>query len=512
MVEISSFAFRLAPSQVNWSESHARVLSKDYPFADLASETADMYIQRTYLQFLWLPESIMPLTLLIPSLLRVNIASSSQPTTHPLHVLVSPLLLTGRLAANKYHTDLPQLLSDGGGDGEIEETMMWYALSNEKADESRGQSRPGSSERAEELWMNEKWRAKWLERMERREVLIQILLHLLLLSLPGPPPPPSESPSRKRKKQSPRNDTARTVNKTTEDRLEAFMDKLSMWQLINIVEQSSASSKDDKENVLDWIQRFFRDVVEPQFKTSLPDQCSLLHSKIFRTSIFSDDETTSRSSSRSPSPESQPPKELLPRPKRARTSTADNTRDRHPSPALSVTSSSAREVQPRSLARSRSRSLSVSLAQEKERERAESVGTNSKKRVLNREVSMSMVFKGKPKPKVKETHKEQPKPMEPKPKNEGVTLVEATPVKPKPPKRLGLSRVHNTQTQTASSSSLFSSKLTAKDEEEEVWDLPSSESPDILLLKGTGSQGDIFGSDDEDAAFFVPVTPTKGRK
>ncbi|KAK0444404.1 hypothetical protein EV421DRAFT_1890578 [Armillaria borealis] len=453
MTEISSFAFRLAPSPVNWSESHAKTLSKDYPFTDIANETPDMYVQRTYLQFLWLPESIMPLTLLIPSLLRVNIASSSQPTTHPLHVLISSLLLTSRSAASKYHTDLPQLLSDGGGDGEIEETMMWYALSHEKADESEGQSRLGSVERAEELWMNEKWRTKWLERMERREVLIQILLHLLILSLPGPPPPPpSESPSRKRKKQSPRKNASRALVRTTEDRLESFMDKLSMWQLINVVERSRTE--------LDWIQRFFRDVVEPQFKTSLPDQCSLLHSKIFRTSIFSDDETASHSS-----------------------------------------------VQARSLARSRSRSLSVSLAQEKERERAESVGAISKKRVLNREVSMSRVFKGKPKPKVEEVTKEQPKPVVPKPIHEGVTLVEATPVKPKPQKRLGLSKVHNSQTQVASS--FFSSKLAAKDEEEEVWDLPSS-SPDILLLKSTGSQGDVFGSDDE--AMFVPVTPTKGRK
>ncbi len=37
-----------------------------------------------------------------------------------------------------------------------------------------------------------------------------------------------------------------------------------MWQLINVVEQSSASSKDDKEAEIDWIQRFFRDIVEPQ--------------------------------------------------------------------------------------------------------------------------------------------------------------------------------------------------------------------------------------------------------
>lgn len=49
-------AFRLAPSHVNWTESHERVLAKDYPFTDIDSETPDMYVQRTYLQFLWLPD------------------------------------------------------------------------------------------------------------------------------------------------------------------------------------------------------------------------------------------------------------------------------------------------------------------------------------------------------------------------------------------------------------------------------------------------------------------------
>jgi hypothetical protein len=45
---------------------------------------------------------------------------------------------------------LPQILSDGGGAGEIEENMMSFALNYEP-------------------WIDEGWRKGWLERMERRE-------------------------------------------------------------------------------------------------------------------------------------------------------------------------------------------------------------------------------------------------------------------------------------------------------------------------------------------------------
>ena len=70
-------------------------------------------------------------------MLRVNVASSSQslPTTpHALHVLLDQLLLSVRSSSNKYHVELPQILSDGGGAGETEENMMWFALNYEKAD------------------------------------------------------------------------------------------------------------------------------------------------------------------------------------------------------------------------------------------------------------------------------------------------------------------------------------------------------------------------------------------
>ena len=101
-------------------------------------------------------------------------------------------------------------------------------------------------------------------------VQIQILLHFLKLSLPGsppPPPPPSSSSSpgfsrkRKRSQEPPMPPT------TIEDELEAFMDKLSMWQLIGNLDipgtKPSPVDITSKEK-RDWIQIFAEDVVEHQ--------------------------------------------------------------------------------------------------------------------------------------------------------------------------------------------------------------------------------------------------------
>ena len=96
-------------------------------------------------------------------------------------------------------------------------------------------------------------------------VQIQILLYLLKLSLPGPPPPPpGSSKKRKRPREPP------TPSTTIEDELEAFMDKLSMWQLIGNLDvvgmpetKISSPNLSAKEN-RDWIQIFAEDVVERQ--------------------------------------------------------------------------------------------------------------------------------------------------------------------------------------------------------------------------------------------------------
>lgn len=96
-------------------------------------------------------------------------------------------------------------------------------------------------------------------------VQIQILLYFLKLSLPGPPPPPpASSKKRKRSREPP------TPSTTIEDDLEAFMDKLSMWQLIgnlDVVGMPAANISSPNltsKETRDWIQIFTEDVVERQ--------------------------------------------------------------------------------------------------------------------------------------------------------------------------------------------------------------------------------------------------------
>jgi hypothetical protein len=118
----------------------------------------------------------MPLHLLVPSLQRVITPALSDGSTHLMHAFLAPLLLTTRSSANKYHTELPKILTDGGGAGEMEETMMWYTLTYEKADEETQNSLPES---ADGPWVVPNWRRKYLERMERREyVFLEQKVHI----------------------------------------------------------------------------------------------------------------------------------------------------------------------------------------------------------------------------------------------------------------------------------------------------------------------------------------------
>ena len=111
----------------------------------------------------------MPLHLLVPSMLRINVASSSQSLSTTLPALLDQLLLSVRSTSNKYHIELPQILSDGGGAGETEENMMWFALNYEKAEADEHRTRLSDATHADGPWVDEAWRKRWLERLERRE-------------------------------------------------------------------------------------------------------------------------------------------------------------------------------------------------------------------------------------------------------------------------------------------------------------------------------------------------------
>lgn len=170
---------------LKWTVSQENSLSRDYPFREHDPQDPALFVQRTYLHFLWLPQvrptsihflsslktfsqSIMPLSLFIPSLLRIRPPPDlTEDQPHPLHALIEPILLSLRAAANKYHNELPQILADGGGAGEAEEIMMWYALGYEKTDASAENSEHLNKE--DTVMLEDKWRSAWLERMEQRE-------------------------------------------------------------------------------------------------------------------------------------------------------------------------------------------------------------------------------------------------------------------------------------------------------------------------------------------------------
>lgn len=188
--------------------------------------------------------------------------------------------------------------------------------------------------------------------------------------------------------------------------------------------------------------------------------------------------------------------------------------------------------------------MSVSLAEEaeeKQRERAKQAGVDTKKRgVLSREVSMSRMFKSKNKATssttaatsapsflVSETRRRETeaKPLKREPSiNETSTiLVEATPMKPVRTVSMSQIQFPESQAPLQSRTTLFqrtSSTLSNVDDQEEIWDLPGSSSPDILLLtpsRGVGSIGGVgeqstTDAEDEEDDDWAVKTPTKVRR
>ncbi|EIN09395.1 hypothetical protein PUNSTDRAFT_133189 [Punctularia strigosozonata HHB-11173 SS5] len=380
---------------ITWSTTQARVMRTDYPFSEIGHEDIGQYVIRTYLQYLWLPESLMPLRSIIPSLLRVvpEIPSTSYHQPHPLHELLEPLLMSTRDAALKYQQELPQILAEGGGAGEVEETMMWYVFAYEKMGDSSKTREPGVTDPAS--------CKDWLERLERREVQLQILLYMLKLSLPGPFPTITKAQAStetrmKKRKQTNEVFEQNEIASLLEGRLESFMDKLSVWQLVASMtsEKNHVPESAGQDRPRDWQQMFAEDVVDPLFGRHLPHLCALLRSKVYSHSPFVDDEPDSiiddgdspsaANSGQTPLDEQQhwtSSRQTSPNPTKR---DAPPRNDRLPlrSSRLSGASSTTR-----------SRSLSVTLAQD----RAASTGPPEKKRAFSREVSMTRVFKDKDK-------------------------------------------------------------------------------------------------------------------
>ncbi|KAH7100547.1 hypothetical protein BKA62DRAFT_705758 [Auriculariales sp. MPI-PUGE-AT-0066] len=222
-----------------------------------------------------------------------------------MHDVLDPLLGSARAIQEYFHTTLPKLLNTDSH-SELDSIIQasWTAARIDTTLE------------------------QFIERAERRQIQIQVLLYMINISLPPAPPPvhtSSVEPQRKRKRG--RKEKGQMQELPPLDaRVEFFMDKLSIWQLTDNLAMASDTDDVDQDPVKDWAQLFCEEVVEPLFKTLLPEQCALLRSKLFR-------ELPARSSSRSPSPTTRGPS-------RAR------SRSTTPNPGPFPTAAGARAVSP----------------------------------------------------------------------------------------------------------------------------------------------------------------------
>ncbi len=111
----------------------------------------------------------MPLQFLIPALLRATSASdpaataSQQVSGHPLHSLLQPVLLVSRAVSQKYHTRIPNVISEESEPADPEEEYVWYAYHKDKVGDDE---RPDGQD---DYDAQERLKHAWLEKYERRE-------------------------------------------------------------------------------------------------------------------------------------------------------------------------------------------------------------------------------------------------------------------------------------------------------------------------------------------------------
>ncbi|KAI1793673.1 DNA replication regulator SLD3-domain-containing protein [Ganoderma leucocontextum] len=482
----------------------------------------------------------MPLQFLMHALLRATSASDPAATTsqqvagHPLHSLLQPVLLTSRAVSHKYHTRIPSIISEESEPADPEEEYVWYAYHKDKVGEDERQEGQDDYEAQERL------KNAWLEKYERREVQIQVLLYFLLVSLPkdraGPsiedartaiadslPLPPSLSPSKPKKRKHKDRGRGRAQDpppQPLEERLESYMDKLAMWQLMQAVDSSLGrgetsrsavgKEKDKQKDDRDWMQAFCEDVVEPLFKAKLPELCALFRSKLFPDAGNSD---TSLGLS--------PPLSPKPATKRLKSSASASGS----ASSSRAASKPAANGKAKDAMRSRSNSLALSLEQEKrerERSRSLSLGPNGlRKRAIIPEVTMTTKF-GKARAKQKaelERTASVPGPSLSRTQSQqaasggstdakhvqkmGSVLVAATPTKP----RDGTSRSQSQRTSRSQARlpSLFAGPSTS------AW-ATSRLSSQTTLTRVDSLNIDTDDDDDDGGDAGLVATPTKARR
>ncbi|KAG8738918.1 hypothetical protein FRC10_006387 [Ceratobasidium sp. 414] len=251
-----------AASPVPWPASYTLTSIGDYPFGPPQDETPEAYAERRYLECLWMPDVLEPLSNLVPSLRRVAPPNGWSPTlgSHPLHAIIDEHLLDLADIHKKYRKTIPALLVKEGDAQNAEEACIWYAWTHAHPDDAEHANTGAEQE--------DKWTKAWLHEAEKRECLVQIILRMLKLTLP----PPSPEKQKKRKKRSAEEDPEVYVNVIAG--LEMLADRIGiMHQTAVSALQKEKEKPTGKEcaKTRDWAAVFCDDVLKPLFEEALPE-------------------------------------------------------------------------------------------------------------------------------------------------------------------------------------------------------------------------------------------------
>ncbi|KAG8773356.1 hypothetical protein FRC15_002064 [Serendipita sp. 397] len=198
-------------------------------------------------------------------------SSQSESQSDGIRDILRPLLLPLREIEKKYQERLPNLLRDpqGAMEREViepEENAIWYAWHHGRPPVRHFPDPDNVDE--------EKWKKQWMVDTERREMLVQILLHFIFISAaPTSLSQESHLPrSRKRKRDTPRVSTKKKRKSNKEERsmspsfspsenLDTLTDRLALWQAIE--DDSEKLLNRPGDNGRDWMRVFWEDQVTP---------------------------------------------------------------------------------------------------------------------------------------------------------------------------------------------------------------------------------------------------------
>ncbi|KZO98058.1 hypothetical protein CALVIDRAFT_554132 [Calocera viscosa TUFC12733] len=255
-----------------WPAAH----SSDYPLRTTPSDTPAQTVHRVYLETLWLPE------VLAQALRGVCVD------------------LDG--IERKFRVILPGLLgvegAEGTGGGEVGEgaqtevalmRFVWRVRCRNREKGERMREGEGDGEEDGED-KEDRERAVWFDELERREVQIQALIRLLLVTLP--PLPPAPSPKKRKRERH-----AAPAPPTPEEEFDSLTDRLCIWHALgSVVEEVRLPGSEEERG---WVRVWQEDVLAPLFERTLAAPLvQAFHEKL--------DPTLSPPSSPAPSPPGSP--------------------------------------------------------------------------------------------------------------------------------------------------------------------------------------------------------------